>query len=606
MCRNRVKNRPLKNEFRSIAVDFARRIFCFLGIIVFLIGFSFGSDNKRSSQNTMLQNPLEKQFNNPQREPENRFTKRSRFTDDTIPLSVPLSATAESSTIRQVSNENVPQNQNQNIWDNPRPATGNEMTLSDWGIDSTSTTSNNSSTLNNSSSLSSSSLQSPTVPGISYNQAGIFNGFGVSAAPNQLSGYPNAPTGSYSNIETSSNASPLLNNPYAYLYSQAMNPSNFSDFSGNNENSYGVNSFGYYPSNAGQIYVNPYDSYTYYNNWATASNANGYYGQGNGQGNWGMSYPNDGTGQPMNGNEISGQQNSLYQALLLQEMMLRQREQEREEKNDTENDKTKESDTEKTPESQWTMKQLMPIHVSSPLGETIFSGVKMLSPFSTPSGPHRGVGQPLLNRSWLDHPYYFGGFCGWISGSQLVSGLIDQKNGGTGGLIFGYNLNEYWGMESRLHFASIDMMETAAGRQAFQNWYAASHPSEPVPVLTTRNNRLSNFDIAVHYYPLGNAKWRPFFKYGLGFSRESFIDTFGIKRNENTVTMPFGIGLRYWWNENLAIQADLLDNVIFSSGITKTQNNIAFCVGLTYSFGNSKRKRPTAYWPYTPSLGSKW
>ncbi|MDR0704377.1 MAG: outer membrane beta-barrel protein, partial [Planctomycetaceae bacterium] len=505
-------------------------------------------------------------------------------------------ATAESSKIRQVSNENVPQNQS--IWDNPRPVTGNEMTLSDWGIDSTSTTSNSPQ-----SSSSSSSLQSPAVPGISYNQPEIFNGLGVNATPNQLSGYPNAPTGSYSNIETSSNASPLINNPYAYLYSQGMIPSNFSGFSGNSESSYGVNSFGYYPSNAGQIYVNPYDPYTYYNNWATASNVNGYYGQGN----WGMPYPTDGTGQPINGNDISGQQNSLYQALLLQEMMLRQREQEKEnEENTTETNKAKKSDTEKTSKSQWTMNQLMPIRVSSPLGETIFSGVKMLSPFCTPSGPHRGVGQPLLNRSWLDHPYYFGGFCGWISGSQLVSGLIDQKNGGNGGLIFGYNLNEYWGLESRLHFASIDIMETAAGREAFQNWYTAVYPSEPVPTLTTRNNRLSVFDVAVHYYPLGNAKWRPFFKYGLGFSRESFIDTFGTKRNENTVTMPFGIGLRYWWNENLAIQADLLDNVIFSSGITKTQNNIAFCVGLTYSFGNSKKKRPTAYWPYTPSLGSRW
>ncbi|MDR0611007.1 MAG: outer membrane beta-barrel protein [Planctomycetaceae bacterium] len=557
---------------------------------------------------------MEKQFNNPQREPENRFTKRSRFTEDTIPLS----ATAESSKIRQVSDENVPQNQSQkedenesksenkskskskskSIWDNPSSAIGNEMTLSDWGIGSTSTTTNNPLP-------STSSLQSPIVPGISYNQSGIFNGLGVNTPPNRQSGDPNAPMSSYSNIETSSNASPLLNNPYAYLYPPEMIPSNFSGFSGNTENPYGVNNFGYYPSNAGQISVNPYDPYTYYNNSYYnngASASNDYYGQGN----WGMYYPDNGAVQQMSGNEIAGQQNSLYQALFLQEMMLRQREREREEKSETEIDKTKKSDTEKTPESQWTMKRFMPIHVSSPLGETIFSGVKMISPFSTPSGPHRGVGQPLVNRSWLDHPYYLGGFCGWISGSQLVSGLIDQKNGGTGGLILGYNLNEYWGVESRLHFASIDIMETNAGRAAFQNWYTASNPGQSVPVLTTRNNRLSTVDIAVHYYPLGNAKWRPFFKYGLGFSRESFIDTYSKKHNENTVTMPFGIGLRYWWNENLAIQADLLDNVIFSSGVAKTQNNIAFCVGLTYSFGNSKKKRPTAYWPYVPSLGSRW
>jgi hypothetical protein len=428
----------------------------------------------------------------------------------------------------------------------------------------------------------------------------FFNGLSANTATNQSSVNPNTPTNSYSNTETSSNASPLFNNPYAYLYPPEMIPSNFSGNFGNNENLYGVNGFGYYAPNVDQFYATAYNPYAYYNNPVTASND--YYGQGN----LGMYQTGEMTGQQFTGNEIAGQPNSLYPVLLMQEMLLRRREQEREEKNETETNKTKKSDTEKTSESQWTMKQLAPIHISSPLGETLFSGLKMLSPFCTPGGPHRGVGQPLLNRSWLDHPYYFGGFCGWISGSQLVSGLIDQKNGGNGGLIFGYNLNEYWGLESRLHFASIDIRETAAGREAFRTWYTATNPETPVPILTTRNNRLSTLDLAVHYYPLGNAKWRPFFKYGLGFSRESFIDTYGQKRNENTVAMPFGVGLRYWWNENLAIQADLLDNVIFSSGVAKTQNNIAFCVGLSYSFGNSKKKRPTAYWPYTPSLGSKW
>lgn len=592
---NRIKNFLLKSEFRSIPVDVARRRFCFFGkflsivlsiflSIVFFAVFSLGSDIERSSQNTMLRNPMEKQFNNPQREPENRFAKRSRFTDDTIPSPTPPSTSTESTKIRQVSGETNPPN----IWDNPDSVTGNEMTLSDWGVGSSSATSNN---------FPSSSPQPPTATVIPYSQ-GIFNGWGANTAANQLSGNPTGnPNLPYSNTEISSNTSPLFNNLYTYSYPPEMTPSNFS---GNNENPYGVNGFGYYAPDVGQFYANSYNPYAYYNNLATASND--YYGQGN----LGMYHSGEMTGQQFTGNEIAGQQNSLYQALLMQEMLLRQREEGKEGKNETETDKTKNSDTEKTPESQWTMKQLMPIHVSSPLGETLFSCVKVLSPFCTPSGPHRGVGQPLLNRSWLDHPYYFGGFSGWISGSQLVSGLIDQKNGGTGGLIFGYNLNEYWGLESRLHFASIDIKETAAGRETFRNWYTATNPGTPVPALTTRNNRLSTLDIAVHYYPLGNAKWRPFFKYGLGFSRESFLDTYGKKRNENTVTMPFGVGLRYWWNENLAIQADLLDNVIFSSGIAKTQNNIAFCVGLTYSFGNSKKKRPTAYWPYTPSLGSKY
>ncbi|MDR0869371.1 MAG: outer membrane beta-barrel protein [Planctomycetaceae bacterium] len=253
---------------------------------------------------------------------------------------------------------------------------------------------------------------------------------------------------------------------------------------------------------------------------------------------------------------------------------------------------------------------LMPLKVSSPLGSTLLSCAKTLSPFATPTGPHKGVGQPMETRSWLDHPYYVGGFVGRISGSELVSTLIDQNSGGHGGLIFGYYLNDYWGVESRLHLSSIDIKETAAGAAAYQEWYAAMSEGNDtagyVPKLTTRSNQISVLDASVHYYPLGNTKWRPFFKYGLGFARESFTNTYGQKIRINTVAMPFGAGLRYWWNENLAIQADLVDNVIFSSKGTKTQGNIAFAVGLTYSFGTSKSKRPTVYWPYTPSRGSKW
>ena len=273
---------------------------------------------------------------------------------------------------------------------------------------------------------------------------------------------------------------------------------------------------------------------------------------------------------------------------------------------DTNPQKNNETDDEKKPGSEWTMQRLMPLKVSSPLGETLLTGLKTISPFNTPSGPDKGCGQPLKMRSWQDHPFYFGGFVGYICGSQLVDSMIDQKNGANGGLKVGYNFNDYWGVESRLHFASIDIRETDYGRQVYDAWYAASYPGAPYLPLTTRSNQLTMLDISVQYYPLGNAKWRPFFTYGLGFTRESFLDTFGVNNRVDAVTMPIGIGLRYWWNEHLAIQADLVDNVVFSTGQAKTQNNVAFTVGIAYAFGTSKKCRPTAYWPYTPSSGSRW
>jgi len=291
---------------------------------------------------------------------------------------------------------------------------------------------------------------------------------------------------------------------------------------------------------------------------------------------------------------------AMYQAFLLQEAARRQAEEAQK------NEKKEADDAKQQANANWTLNNLMPVRVTSPLGETLLVGVKTISPFSTPTGPDKGVGMPLVNKSWLDHPYYFGGFVGSMSGSELISKMIDQKSGGTGGLTFGYNFNDYWGLESRLQLASIDIYDTDYARQLFELQYQELFPGMLVPPLTTRTNELTILDAAIHYYPLGNAKWRPYFKYGLGVGRQKFINTFGNEQSADIVTMPLGVGVRYWWNERIAIQADLLNNVVFASGIAKTQHNVAFSVGLTYAFGSGKQKHPVHYWPATPSMGSRW
>ena len=290
---------------------------------------------------------------------------------------------------------------------------------------------------------------------------------------------------------------------------------------------------------------------------------------------------------------------NYYQMLALHEMMRRQMEDQEKTKGEKEAAEAK-----KQADANWTLNNMMPVRVTSPLGETMLACAKTISPFSSPTGPDKGVGMPLVSKSWLDHPYYFGGFVGQISGSQLVSKMINQKNGGHGGLIFGYNFNDYWGLESRLHFSAIDIRDTEYARDVVEGMLNPN--SGVVPIWTTRTNELTVLDAAVHYYPLGNAKWRPYFRYGLGFGRQKFVNSFGYTNRSDVVTMPLGIGMRYWWSERLAIQADLTDNVIFASGIAKTQNNVACTIGLTYAFGSSRRVVPVHYWPATPSMGSKW
>ena len=296
-------------------------------------------------------------------------------------------------------------------------------------------------------------------------------------------------------------------------------------------------------------------------------------------------------------------QHALQQALMFQEMARQQAEAQERAGNANRQEANNETDQ---AEIQWSLNDLMPIRVTSPLGETLLAGAHTISPFNTPTGPHKGVGMPLVNRSWLDHPWYFGGFVGAMCGSELVSKMIRQKEGGTGGVICGYNFSDYWGIESRLHFASIDIYDTDYARRLFEDIWTQSNPDSAVPPSITRTNELAIFDVAIHYYPLGNAKWRPFFKGGLGIGTQKFVNTFGHENQSSIVTMPLGVGMRYWWNERIAIQADLVDNIIFASGIAKTQHNFAFTVGLTYAFGSARQRHPVHYWPAMPSMGSRW
>jgi hypothetical protein len=375
------------------------------------------------------------------------------------------------------------------------------------------------------------------------------------------------PTGGYAN--------PYAVNPYLQQQMVPADLGNFSLFAQAPQQYYSQQPYS-------QEYANPYlNPYAMDNPYAQYGYANVPYGMSD------TGYPQD-----------MPDYNTLYQAVLFQEMARQQAEEAKGGTKGTDAEQAKNQAN-----ASWTLNNLVPLRVSSPLGETLLVCAKTVSPFSTPTGPDKGVGMPLVNKSWLDHPWYFGGFVGSISGSDLVADMIKQKTGGHGGLVCGYNFNEYWGLESRLHFASIDIYDTDKARSLLEQLLAEG---AMLPPATTRTNELTVLDAAVHYYPLGNAKWRPFFKYGLGIGRQKFTDTFGYTQSADIVTMPLGMGVRYWWNERLAIQADLIDNVVFSSKIAKTQNNFAFTVGLTYSFGSGKKKHPVHYWPATPSMGSKW
>ena len=225
--------------------------------------------------------------------------------------------------------------------------------------------------------------------------------------------------------------------------------------------------------------------------------------------------------------------------------------------------------------------QYMPIR--SPLLETGWETAKLLSPFNAPDGPHRGIGTPLEDASWLDRPWYVGVFGGWVSGSKLVSGQIDQGSGSNGGIVLGKNLNHYWGLEGRLFGSSIEIKDI-------------SDTLIPAP---NRSIRLTVLDMSAHYYPYGEARWRPYFKLGIGYTQQSFTDNYGVGHNINACTVPMGFGVKYWWSDHVHVFGEVVDNMVFGNGPTKTQSDWALNFGVHFTFGTNPNAHPTVYWPQT-------
>ncbi len=192
---------------------------------------------------------------------------------------------------------------------------------------------------------------------------------------------------------------------------------------------------------------------------------------------------------------------------------------------------------------------------------------------------HIGVGDPLSGTSWLNRPLFVGAFAGGIFNSDLIPGHVLQNNTSLVGFRVGWDFDHYWGTEFRYGFANPNVTNAA---------YVS---------LGDSNNYL--VDISLVYYPLGDARWRPYGQLGMGQARFSFIDDNGHPMDDSLFTLPFGFGLKYFATPNMSARVEFMDNLAFGTGNFATQNNISLSAGLEYRFGG---KRPMFY-PWHGGLG---
>jgi hypothetical protein len=198
-------------------------------------------------------------------------------------------------------------------------------------------------------------------------------------------------------------------------------------------------------------------------------------------------------------------------------------------------------------------------------------------PHGDPNDPkrHIGIGQPLIGTSWRNRPLYFGTFVGGIMMDDLVSNQIYQNDTTFIGARLGFDFDHFWGLEARWAFARSDLAD-----------------GNGTPFFPASRDNFA--DLSLVYYPLGDARWRPYFAAGLGFQTYRFNDEAGQRISEALLEVPLGCGIKYFYGPWFTLRFDFVDNLAVGNERINGMHNVALMMGGEFRFGG---RRPS-YFPW--------
>ena len=199
--------------------------------------------------------------------------------------------------------------------------------------------------------------------------------------------------------------------------------------------------------------------------------------------------------------------------------------------------------------------------------------IPYFGPRTPDSEKDRGIGWPLEGRGWRNDPFSISGFSGMTTSAALIPGQVILKPSYYGGINVGWDYDHYWGIEKRLGFGALNLVN-------------GNHD----PIGGTNLSITGEYRLM--YYPLGDARWRPFLTAGLGWSDFYFSDDRGDKHLDTLGMVPFGLGVKYLHDKNLALRVDLIDEVTFGSGALSTFHYVAITAGLEVRYGRRLLKLP--------------
>ncbi|MEX2026322.1 MAG: porin family protein, partial [Pirellulaceae bacterium] len=193
---------------------------------------------------------------------------------------------------------------------------------------------------------------------------------------------------------------------------------------------------------------------------------------------------------------------------------------------------------------------------------------------SDPNDPHRhvGLGQPLEGTSWRNRPWFAGAFFGGAFHGDLTDN-VRQNNGSLMGLRLGWDLDHYYGIEGRYAFSNPQIMDAGGGSLGDSHDYL--------------------MDVSALYYPLGDARWRPYLGLGVGMATYRFRDENDERIHDSAVSVPISVGVKYFYSPHFTLRLDAVDNITFGSDNLDAMNNFFLLGSVEYRFGG---RRPS-YFP---------
>lgn len=202
---------------------------------------------------------------------------------------------------------------------------------------------------------------------------------------------------------------------------------------------------------------------------------------------------------------------------------------------------------------------------------------------SSRDGRWTGRGMPLRSTSWLNRPYEFG----LETGAFIMGNSVSPNNGKNNDILaaahLGWDWDHYWGTQFRVAWTTPEL--------------ASSVP----PVGDSASNNVLLYDLSALYYPWGDSRVRPYWRFGVGLTDIDFINPAGVREDATLFSLPIGIGIKYQTQRWLALRAEVVDYITFGQNSASDMQNLTLTFGLEWRFGG----RPTNDWS-APGRRNTW